>query len=168
MTHQADDSGLSDARCYSLARISLADALSQTPDPDRAHEIRVAIYDLIEDNFFRPISGTGGPFDLLIEMADGRLILNVSHAAGSESGRLSLPLISLRRLIKDYGIICDGYVEAIRSKSPSQIEAIDMGRRGLHNEAGDLLRDKLAAHVEVDLATARRLFTLIYALLRRR
>ncbi|MEZ5667904.1 MAG: UPF0262 family protein [Alphaproteobacteria bacterium] len=151
-----------------LTSVRLADSLPMPPDPDLAHEIRVAIYDLVEENSFRPANGARGPFDLVVGLEESRLVLLIATADGGGEGRLSLPLVSLRRLIKDYGIVCDSYVEAIRSMSPSQIEAIDMGRRGLHNEAGELLRDKLAAHVAVDLATARRLFTLVYALLRRR
>jgi len=150
-----------------LVSVRLAESLAMPPDPDLAHEIRVAIYDLVEENLFRPANGVPGPFDLVLRIEDNRLILLVATADGTDEGRLSLPLVSLRRLIKDYGIVCDSYADAVRSMSPSQIEAIDMGRRGLHNEAGELLRAKLAAHVEVDLATARRLFTLVYALLRR-
>lgn len=151
-----------------LVSVRLAHALAATPDPDLAHEIRVAIYDLVEENLFRPANNTRGPFDLSLQIEDNRLILLVATADGTEDGRLSLPLVSMRRLIKDYAIICDSYIDAIKSKSPSQIEAIDMGRRGLHNEAGELLRAKLSPYVEVDLATARRLFTLVYALMRRR
>jgi uncharacterized protein (UPF0262 family) len=151
-----------------LVSVRLAETLAMPPDPDLAHEIRVAIYDLVEENLFRPANGARGPFHLVLQIEDNRLILLVGTADGGDQGRLSLPLVSLRRLIKDYAIVCDSYADAVRSLSPSQIEAIDMGRRGLHNEAGELLRAKLAAHVEVDLATARRLFTLVYALLRRR
>jgi uncharacterized protein (UPF0262 family) len=151
-----------------LVSVRLAETLAMPPDPDLAHEIRVAIYDLVEENLFRPANGASGPFHLVLQIEDNRLILLVGTADGADQGRLSLPLVSLRRLIKDYTIVCDSYADAVRSLSPSQIEAIDMGRRGLHNEAGELLRAKLAAHVDVDLATARRLFTLVYALLRRR
>lgn len=153
---------------HALCSVRLSDTLAMPSDPDLAHEIRVAIFDLVESNYFRPQNGARGPFALELSLEDGRLVLLLSTPEHESNGRLSVPLISLRRLIKDYAIICDSYVEAVRSMSPSQIEAIDMGRRGLHDEAGELLRDKLAAHVEVDLATARRLFTLVYALLRRR
>lgn len=151
-----------------LVSVRLAESLALPPDPDLDHEIRVAIYDLVEENLFRPVNGAQGPFALELHIEDNRLILRISTANGAGEGRLSLPLVSLRRLIKDYGIICDSYADAVKSMSPSQIEAIDMGRRGLHDEAGELLRSKLASHVEVDLRTARRLFTVVYALLRRR
>lgn len=151
-----------------LVSVRLDDSLAMPPDPDLAHEIRVAIYDLVEENVFRPLNGTAGPFHLVLHIEDTRLILKVSTADGTEGGRLSIPLVSMRRLIKDYAIVCDSYIDAVKSMSPSQIEAIDMGRRGLHNEAGELLRGKLSAHVDMDLATARRLFTLVYALVRRR
>ena len=150
-----------------LDNVRLADSLAMPADPDQAHEIRVAIYDLVETNVFRPRNGASGPFAAEVAIEDNRLILHVFTAAG-DGGRLSVPLLSLRRLIKDYAIVCDSYIQAVRTMSPSQIEAIDMGRRGLHNEAGELLREKLAPHVEMDLATGRRLFTLVYALLRRR
>jgi len=151
-----------------LDSVRLAASLAMPSDPDLAHEIRVATFDLVETNMFRPTNGARGPFALEVGLEDNRLVLLVSAAESDECGRLSVPLVSLRRLIKDYAIVCDSYVAAVRSMSPSQIEAIDMGRRGLHDEAGALLRDKLAAHVEMDLATARRLFSLICALLRRR
>ena len=153
---------------HCLASVRLADSMAMPPDPDHAHEIRVAIYDLVEENLFRPVNGAGGPFHLELDVEDNRLVMQVSGADGREGGRLSVPLVSLRRLIKDYALICESYADAVKSLSPSQIEAIDMGRRGLHNEAAELLREKLARHVEIALPTGRRLFTLVYALLRRR
>lgn len=153
---------------HCLASVRLAESMATPPDPDQAHEIRVAIYDLVEENLFRPTNGACGPFHVELKVEDNRLILLVRGPDGAEGGRLSLPLVSLRRLIKDYAIVCESYADAVKSRTPSQIEAIDMGRRGLHNEAGELIRDKLAPHVEIDLGTGRRLFTLVYALLRRR
>lgn len=131
---------------------------------DAAHERRVAIYDLIEANQFRAVGHNGGPYKLHIALRQNRLMFAVSDAAGGEVVTHLLSLTPLRRLVRDYFMICDSHYAAIRSASPSQIEAIDMGRRGLHNDAARVLMDRLAGKIEMDFDTARRLFTLIVAL----
>jgi uncharacterized protein (UPF0262 family) len=132
---------------------------------DIEHERQVAIFDLLEENDFRPQDAERGPFRLRISLLDGRLALDI--AGPGYERRHILSLSPLKSLIRDYFLICESYYDAIRHASPAQIEAVDMGRRGLHNEASEKLRERLAGKVEVDLDTARRLFTLICALHRR-
>ncbi|WP_102960782.1 UPF0262 family protein [Mangrovicella endophytica] len=136
--------------------------------PDVEHERAVAIFDLIEENVFNP-AGTeaSGEFKLKLSLVDKRLVLDIRDAKGTPLVTHILSLTPFRRVIKDYFLICDSYYEAIRSATPSQIEAIDMGRRGIHNDGSQTLMERLAGKVEVDLDTARRLFTLICVLHRR-
>jgi uncharacterized protein (UPF0262 family) len=131
---------------------------------DVEHERAVAIYDLIESNHFAPVGHEGGPYHVVLGIAENRAVLTIRTAEGAEVGEVPLPLASLRRVIKDYFVVCESYYQAIKTLSPSQIEAIDMGRRGLHNEGSEILREKLAARVDVDQNTARRLFTLVCVL----
>lgn len=133
--------------------------------PDVEHERAVAIFDLIEENSFRPISDTGnGPYRLRLSLADSRLVFAIARENGDAVVTHMLSLTPFRRVVKDYFMICESYYEAIRSASPSQIEAIDMGRRGLHNEGSQTLKDRLDGKIEVDFDTARRLFTLVCVL----
>jgi uncharacterized protein (UPF0262 family) len=127
------------------------------------HERKVAIFDLIEQNSFRVVGHEGGPYDVALSLEDNRLVFDVAEAA-SPVRRFILSMTVMRRIIKDYFLICDSYYDAIRNSTPAQIEAIDMGRRGLHNEGSQLLTERLAEKVEVDHDTARRLFTLVCAL----
>jgi uncharacterized protein (UPF0262 family) len=131
---------------------------------DVEHERAVAIYDLIDSNHFAPVGHDGGPYHLVLGIAENRAILNIRTADGADVGEVPLPLSSLRRVIKDYFVVCESYYQAIKMLSPAQIEAIDMGRRALHNEGSEILRERLASRVEVDENTARRLFTLICVL----
>lgn len=147
-----------------IANLSLDDASVVYRSRDVEHERTVAIYDLLERNHFAPVSGAVGPFDLHLGIEENRIVFDIRDGAGEEIDCLRLPLGSLRRVIKDYFIVCESYFEAIRRLSPAQIEAIDMGRRGLHNEGSDILRERLADQVEIDDLTARRLFTLICVL----
>lgn len=128
------------------------------------HERRIALFDLKESNSFAIAGEERGPYLLVLASIDGRLSFDVSDADGARVVLHHMPLSPLRKLIKDYAFICESYHNAIRTAAPSQIEAIDMGRRGLHNEAAEILRDTLAERIIVDLETARRLFTLICAL----
>jgi uncharacterized protein (UPF0262 family) len=132
--------------------------------PDADHERKVAIFDILEGNTFRLIGHDGGPYSVVLSLADNRLVFDVAEENGTPVRKLLLSLTTLRRVIKDYFMICDSYYDAIRNATPSQIEAIDMGRRGLHNEGSTLLTERLADKVEVDFDTARRLFTLVCAL----
>ncbi|MBB35410.1 MAG: hypothetical protein CME88_02695 [Hirschia sp.] len=132
--------------------------------PDAAHERRVAIYDLIEDNFFQVVDHELGPYVLKLSMVEQKLVFEVTNEAGDPVKTLILSLMPLRRVIKDYFAICQSYHEAIRTASPQQIEAIDMGRRGLHNEGSELLDHRLKGKIVTDFDTSRRLFTLVCAL----
>jgi uncharacterized protein (UPF0262 family) len=131
---------------------------------DIEHERAIAIFDLLEDNFFRHQGGCVGPFHLELSLEDNRLILDLQTPERQPLDHLTLPLSGFRKLIRDYFLICESYFVAIRKSSPSQIEAIDMGRRALHDEGSEMLRERLADRVELDHDTARRLFTLICVL----
>lgn len=128
-------------------------------------EQAIAVIDLLESNTFIPVGHDGGPYRLRIEAADGRLALHVADDHGDHVVSHYLSLTPFRRLLKDYTRICESYYDAVRHPGPERLEAIDMGRRGVHNEAAELLRARLSAKVNIDIDTARRLFTLIYALL---
>ena len=131
--------------------------------PDIEHERRVAIYDLLEDNRFSP-AGLNGPYRVHLGMEENRLVLDIRTEADEPLNRQLLPLMPFRRIIKDYFTVCESYYQAIKSASPSQIEAIDMGRRGLHDEGSSRLMESLEGRIAMDLETARRLFTLICVL----
>ena len=131
---------------------------------DVEHEREVAIFDLLERNSFALENHDGGPYTLHLSLADNRLVFTVGDENRSPIVHVLLSLSPFRRLVKDYFLMCESYYQAIKSATPSRIEAIDMGRRGLHNEGSDLLRERLAGKIEVDHDTARRLFTLICAL----
>ncbi len=128
------------------------------------HERRIAMFDLKEANSFSIVGVDRGPYVLVLASSDGRLVFEVNDAGGERVLVHHMALSPLRKLIKDYAFICESYHTAIRSAAPSQIEAIDMGRRGLHNEAAEVLTDSLADRFTIDNETARRLFTLICAL----
>ncbi|WP_157018642.1 UPF0262 family protein [Mesorhizobium xinjiangense] len=133
--------------------------------PDIEHERAVAIFDLIEENSFRPVGhGEGGPYKLGLSLVDSKLVFAISRDDGAQVVTHILSLAPFRRIVKDYFLICESYYEAIRTATPSQIEAIDMGRRGLHNEGSQTLKERLAGKIEVDFDTARRLFTLVCVL----
>ena len=131
---------------------------------DIDHERRVAIFDLLEDNFFKPVGSPHGPYRLHLLIVDNRLVFDVRREDDSALGKVMLALSPFRRIVKDYFAICDSYFDAIKHAPPSQIEAIDMGRRGLHNDGAELLRERLAGKIEIDINTSRRLFTLICVL----
>lgn len=143
----------------------LLDEASLAPaSPNAEHERRIALFDLKESNVFAVRGDERGPYVLMLSMQEGRLTLDVSDQQGERVVLHHLAMSTLRKLVKDYALICESYHNAIRNASPSQIEAIDMGRRGLHNEAGEVLQEALADKFEIDLETARRLFTLVCAL----
>ncbi len=149
-------------------RLASVDLDAETLGPVTAemeHERRVAVFDLLEKNHFAPAGAAGGPYALKLSTLDGRLVLDVS---GPDYARVhGLSLTPLKGLIRDYARICDSYYEALRGTSPQQIEAVDMGRRGLHNEGAEALKARLDGKIDVDHETARRLFTLVCALFRR-
>lgn len=128
------------------------------------HERRIALFDLKESNSFEVGGEDRGPYMLVLSLQEGRLALDVSTEQGERVVLHHVAMSSIRKLIKDYTFICDSYHNAIRTGSPSQIEAIDMGRRGLHNEAAELLTEALGDKIKIDVETSRRLFTLVCAL----
>jgi uncharacterized protein (UPF0262 family) len=132
--------------------------------PDVEHERAVAIFDLIEDNHFAPVGDVGGPYRLELSLVEARLAFKISREDGALVVTHILSLTPFRRIVKDYFLICESYYQAIRAATPSHIEAIDMGRRGLHNEGSQTLMDRLAGKIELDFDTARRLFTLVCVL----
>ena len=135
---------------------------------DVEQERRIAIFDLLEGNHFRPLrehpDGYAGPYKLALSVEEGRLALAIAREDGTPLETLVLALGRFRRPIKDYFAICDSYYQAIRSATAAQIETVDMARRGIHNEAAELLRERLDGKIEIDFDTARRLFTLICVL----
>lgn len=147
-----------------LVRITLDENSIGRSSPDIEHERAVAIYDLLEDNSFAPADHDGGPYVLHLAITENRLVFDIRLEDGSPLMAHLLSLTPLRRIVKDYFLICDSYYKAIRTATPSQIEAIDMGRRGLHNEGSELLMERLKEKISVDFDTARRLFTLICVL----
>ena len=148
-----------------LIDVKLDDASIGRATPDVEHERAVAIFDLIEENSFRPVGDdVGGPYKLLLSVVDSKLIFDITRENDEKVVIHMLSLSPLKKVIKDYFLICESYYEAIRTSSPSQIEAIDMGRRGLHNEGSRTLNERLQGKIEVDFDTSRRLFTLICVL----
>lgn len=147
-----------------LFAVDLDEASIRRGGPDVEHERAAAIYDLLEDNHFQPVGHPAGRYRLNLSLVDNRLVFAVFGEDGKEVVTHILSLTPLRKVMRDYFLICDSYYSAIRSASTAQIEAIDMGRRGLHDEGAALLRQRLEGKLELDSETARRLFTLICAL----
>lgn len=148
-----------------IAAITLDDKSIKSWGPDVDHERKVAIFDLIEDNSFRPVGDEfHGPYAVHLKIEDNRLAIEIAGEDGAEQGRVVLALSPFRRIVRDYFKICESYFAAIKTASPSRIESIDMGRRGVHNEGSELLQERLKDKIEIDFDTARRLFTLICVL----
>jgi uncharacterized protein (UPF0262 family) len=147
-----------------LIAIDLDESLRGIPSADVEHERRVAVYDLLEDNEFEIVGHQRGPYRLKLSIVDKRLVFEVEDCDDRHCAIIGLALAPFRRLVKDYFLICESYYQAIRSAPRSQIETIDMARRGLHNEGSELLKERLAGKIEVDHDTARRLFTLVCVL----
>jgi uncharacterized protein (UPF0262 family) len=147
-----------------LVKVTLDEASIGRSSREVEHERAVAIYDLLEENSFCPVGHAGGPYALHLSITGNRLVFDVRLADGAPVIAHHLSLTPLRRIVKDYFLICESYYQAIRTATPSQIEAIDMGRRGLHNEGSELLIQRLDGKVDIDVDTARRLFTLITVL----
>lgn len=147
-----------------LIGVEIDDETLGASGPDAEHERRVAIFDLIEENSFKVIDQDRGPYNLRLSQVERRLVFAIRDEAGEDVHTFILSLGPFRGVIRDYFMICDSYYEAIRTQTPHQIEAIDMARRGIHNEGSELLAERLEGKVEIDFKTARRLFTLICAL----
>ena len=136
--------------------------VKRTREIEREREI--AIHDLLAQNYFQPKDSPGGPYHLALAIAENRLVFDIKLTDGSEHGHIMLSLTPFRRVVKDYFLICESYYAAVHDGRGAQIEAIDMGRRGLHDDGAKLLRERLKGKVEMDFDTARRLFTLICVL----
>lgn len=153
---------------HRIAHIALDEETILWRNADVEQERRVAIYDLIEENTFKPVrsseKGAKGPYRLKLGVRDGRLAMEIADAGETVLETLLIGLARFRRPIREYFAICDSYYQAIRKATPAEIETIDMARRGLHNDAAQLLVERLEGKVETDFATARRLFTLICVL----
>ncbi|MDP3173935.1 MAG: UPF0262 family protein [Phenylobacterium sp.] len=145
-----------------LQKVEIDEESLAAASRDQEQERQIAIFDLLEDNLFEPDGAQQGPYDLRMSVLENRLVLDVSGPGYERRHILSLSPLRIR--IRDYVQICESYYQAIRNSTPSQIEALDMGRRGLHDEASEILRARLAGKIETDRDTARRLFTLICAL----
>ncbi|MCL9983686.1 MAG: UPF0262 family protein [Erythrobacter sp.] len=153
---------------FRIAQVTLDEATILWRNADVEQERRVAIYDLIEENTFKPLRsaerGAKGPYHLHLSVTDGRLAMDISDEAGQLLETLLIGMARFRRPIREYFAICDSYYQAIRKATPAEIETIDMARRGIHNGAAELLLERLEGKVDTDFATARRLFTLICVL----
>jgi len=147
-----------------IAQITLDEHTVVRRDANVEHERQVAIDDLLADNHFAPVSAIEGPFHLHLGVAENRMLLDIRDNKDQPLEQVVLPLLPFRKLVKDYFIICGSYYSAVREASPAKIEAIDMGRRGLHNEGSEKLAERLADRVAMDDNTARRLFTLLCVL----
>jgi uncharacterized protein (UPF0262 family) len=148
-----------------LAAVTLDEESIGPGNADQAHERKIAIYDLVEENSFGLPGQDAGPYALRLALVDAKLVFEVSATSGGEPlATHVLSLTPLRGILKDYFLVCESYYAAIRTATPAQIEAIDMGRRGLHDEAAAILAERLAGKITCDLPTARRLFTLVTAL----
>lgn len=150
---------------HRLSSVELDAATLPAATAEIEHERRVAIFDLVEKNSFEPVGAEGGPYTLKLSLQDNRLVFDIASSDFARTYAISLT--PLKRVIRDYLLICDSYYEALRGSSASQIESIDMGRRGLHNEGAEQLETRLDGKIVVDHETARRLFTLLCALYRR-
>ena len=149
---------------HRLIAVSLDEASIGRGNPDQEHERAIAIYDILEDNSFTIPGRDEGPYALVLGLVENKLSFAIATESGEPVMTHLLSLTPFRRVIRDYEMICESYYSAIRTASPTQIEAIDMGRRGLHNEASELLKQRLEGKVDLDHGTARRLFTLVFAL----
>ncbi|GJL90763.1 UPF0262 family protein [Hyphococcus sp.] len=146
---------------FHIIKIDLDERSLAPATADIEHERKVAVYDLLEENFFRPIGVEGGPFELYLSNVERRLVFDVRLSGGDALGQVHLSMTPFRKIIKDYFMLCESYYDAIRNAAPSQIETIDMARRGMHNEGSEILMERLKDKIELDQNTARRLFTLI-------
>lgn len=151
-----------------ICQIKLDDKSIIKRNADIEHERRVAIFDLLETNHFAPkdeiANNYPGPFNVTLRLEDNRLAIDLKTEREEDLSTLVLPLSPLRRVIKEYFLVCDNYFDAIKSSNPQKIEAIDVGRRALHNEGSQIMQTRLAKKVDIDFETARRLFTLICVL----
>lgn len=152
-----------------ISKIEIDDAGLPTPTPEVEQERKVAVFDLLEDNSFALLGRDGqdapqGPFQMTLAIRERRLVIDLRNEAGEMASEMHLSLGPFRQVVKDYYQICGSYFEAVKSLPPSQIEAIDMARRGIHNEGARILQERLEGKADLDKDTARRLFTLVCVL----
>ncbi|MGH6790709.1 MAG: UPF0262 family protein [Pseudolabrys sp.] len=147
-----------------LVGVKLDESSIGRSNEDVEHEREVAIYDLLEKNLFAPAGHDAGPYVLHLSITGSRLVFDIRLENDTPIAKHLFSLSPLRRIVKDYYLICDSYYQAIRTATPDKIEAIDMGRRGIHNDGSEILMERLKGKVTVDIDTARRLFTLICVL----
>lgn len=166
MSASGEDGALPPSRPRSIIRLVLDEKSFLRRRPEVEHEREVAIFDLLEENTFRLVGDDAhpGPYHVKLRLADDRLLFDVRDEFDVLVRELALPVKPFRMVVKDYFIVCESYFDAIKASSPSQIEAIDMGRRALHNEGAQMLLDRLKSDAELDQLTARRLFTLLCVL----
>lgn len=148
---------------YRIGSIALDEKSLVKRSADIEREREIAIHDLLEENFFQPKGSAGGPYHLVLGIAENSLVFDIK-LKGADHGHVQLSLTPFRRVVKDYFLICDSYFAAVHEGRGAQVEAIDMGRRGLHNDGAKLLRERLEDKIDLDHDTARRLFTLICVL----
>ncbi len=152
-----------------LVRVEIDDSALPPPTPEMEQERRVAIFDLLEDNSLTLPGRAGqdvpaGPYALLLAVRDRRLVFDLSSDSGEQVAEFHLSMGPFRQVVKDYFQICQSYFDAVKRLPPAQIEAIDMARRGIHNEGARTLQERLEGKAEIDIDTSRRLFTLLCAL----
>jgi uncharacterized protein (UPF0262 family) len=160
----ADPPPVAPGRQPRLVDVELVEKTLVRRRPEAEHERKVAIFDLIEANHFAPAVEHPGPYKLLLSAEETRLVFDIRDTEGGELTRVPLALQPFRGIVKDYFKVCESYYQAIKQATPSRIEAIDMGRRGLHDEGSRLLRSELQGRIDIDHDTARRLFTLLCVL----
>ena len=149
---------------HRIVKIELDERTVVRRSPDVEHERAVAMFDLLEENHFAPSGPFEGPFHLHLSLEENRLIFDIRSDGDEPLTKITLPLTPFRTVVKDYFTVCETYYAAIKRASLTQIEAFDMGRRAVHNEGSDLLRERLEGKIGLDMNTARRLFTLICVL----
>ncbi|HXM85441.1 MAG TPA: UPF0262 family protein [Stellaceae bacterium] len=147
-----------------IAKVTLDERTVIRRNADIEHDRAVAISDLLEENSFIPASGIAGPFHLHLAIAENRLVLDIRDGGDKPLEKVALSLAPFRGLVKDYFMLCESYYHAVKTTTPTKLESIDMGRRSVHNEGAELLRETLSGQVTVDFATARQLFTLLCVL----
>ncbi|TJW00094.1 MAG: UPF0262 family protein [Mesorhizobium sp.] len=153
---------------FRLCAVSLDDSFSRPTNSAHRHEKDVAIFDLIDSNSFAPVDHSGGPYRLALALVEKRLMVSVTTEKGAYVLCHYLSLTPFRQILKDYALVSDSYADAKARLSPERLEAIDMGRRAIHYEAADLLRERLRSKIIIDQETARHLFTLLSLLLTRK
>lgn len=154
-------SGGENAQLFRIVKIELDERSLARATADIEHERKVAVYDLLEENFFKPVGVGDGPFELYLSNVERRLVFDVRRDGGKVVGQVHLSMTPFRKIIKDYFMLCESYYDAIRNAAPAQIETIDMARRAMHNEGSEILIERLKEKIALDENTARRLFTLI-------